>query len=385
LRRKRVSLHYIAFSEDRDCKEKTSSMFSVKICPIRGQGDEVGLAGVYINLGQYDKAVAEARESLRLNPASGVNYANLVACYLLLNRLEEARATAEEAQAKNLDSPELRPALYQLAFLQNDTAGMVRQVAWAAGKPGTEDILLAYEADTAAHSGQLGKAREFSRQAMASAERAEEKETAALYESNAALREALIGNAAEARQLATAALGLSNGRDVQYGAALALAFAGDATRVHALADDLVKRWPDDTIVKFNYLPTIRAQLALNRNDAAHAIEVLQAAAPYELGSPGTAAFSPALYPVYVRGEAYLAAHQGSEATAEFRKIIDHRGVVQSAPIGALAHLGLARAYVLSGDTAKARTAYRDFLALWKDADPDIPILKEAKAEYAKLK
>jgi predicted Zn-dependent protease len=219
---------------------------------------------------------------------------------------------------------------------------------------------------------------------MASAERAEEKETAALYESDAALREALLGNAAEARQRAAAALSLPRGRDVQYGAALALAFAGDATRAHALANDLVKRWPDDTIVKFNYLPTIRAQLALNRNDASQAIEVLQAVAPYELGLPGTAAFSPGLYPVYVRGEAYLAGHQGSEAAAEFQKILDHRGVVLNEPIGALAHLQLGRAYAMSGDTAKSRTAYQDFFALWKDADPDIPILKQAKAEYAKL-
>jgi len=258
-------------------------------------------------------------------------------------------------------------------------------VAWAAGKAGTEDILLAYEADTAAHSGKLSKAREFSRQAIASAEQAEEKETAALYESAAALREALLGNAAEARRRAAVALGLPNGRDVLYGAALALAFAGDATRVHALADDLAKRWPDDTIVKFNYLPTIRAQLALNHNNASQAIELLQGAAPYELGLPGTAAFAPGLYPVYVRGEVYLAAHQGSEAVAEFQKILDHPGVVLNETIGALAHLQLGRAYVLvEDDKDKARAAYQDFLTLWKDADPDIPILKQAKAEYAKL-
>lgn len=340
------------------------------------------LGGIYRILGQYDKRLAENRETLRLD-ASGVSYAYLVYPYLNLNRLEEARAVAEEAQAKKLDSPLLRGALYLLAFLQDDAAGMAKQVAWSAGKPGIEEVLLAYEADTAAYSGRLGKAREFSRRAVASAERAEKKETAAGYEAEAALREAFFGNATEARQRAAAALALSAGRDVQYGAALAL--AGDASRVQALADDLGKQFPEDTVVLFNYLPTIHAQLALSRNDSSKVIEALRAAAPYELGSPiSGGAFSPALYPVYVRGEAYLAGHQGSEAAAEFQKILDHRGVVLNEPIGALAHLGLARAYVLQADTTKARAAYQDFFTLWKDADADIPILQQAKAEYAKL-
>jgi serine/threonine protein kinase/Flp pilus assembly protein TadD len=343
------------------------------------------LTYIYGALGQYDKALAEAREAFRLEQASGLSYGNLVNSYLQLNRLEEARATAEEAQAKNFDSPPLRFVLYQLAFLQNDAAGMAQQVAWAAGKSGWDDLLLASEADTAAYSGRLGKAREFSRRAVASAERAEEKETAAGYEAEAALREALYGNAAEARQRALAALALSAGRDVQYGAALALSLAGDAARAQALADDLSKRFPDDTIVHFNYLPTIHARLALSHNDFSKATEALQAAAPYELGMPGAGTFTPDLYPVYVRAEAYLAGHQGSEAATEFQKILDHRGIVVNAPIGALAHLGLARAYALQGDTAKARAAYQDFLTLWKDADPDIPIFIAAKTEYAKLK
>jgi tetratricopeptide (TPR) repeat protein len=241
---------------------------------------------IYSELGQHDQALAEAREALHLAPGSGKYYGNLVGAYLVLNRLEEARVTAEEARAKRLDSLFLRESLYQLAFLQNDPAGMAQQVAWAAGKPGVEDVLLAYEADTAAYSGQLGKARELSRRAVASAERAEEKEVAAGYEAGAALREALFGNAVEARQRAAAALGLSNGRDAQFGAALALAFAGDAVRAQMLADDLGKRFPENTIVHFNYLPTNRAQLALSRNDSSKAIEALQTAAPYELGSAG---------------------------------------------------------------------------------------------------
>jgi eukaryotic-like serine/threonine-protein kinase len=342
------------------------------------------LGVIYRVLGQYDKCLVEMREAFRLNLASGLSYANLVNGYLYFGRIEEARATAGEAQAKKLDSPALRINLYRLAFLQNDSGGMAQQVAWAAGKPGVEDVLLAYEADTAAYSGQLRKARELSRQALASSERTEEKETAADYEAEAALREAVFGNAAEARQRAVAALALSTGRDVQYGAALALALAGDAFRARALADDLAKRLPGDTVVQFNYLPTTHAQLALNRSDSSKAIEALQDAIPYELGRPGKANFTPGLYPVYVRGEAYLAAHQSGEAAAEFQKILDHRGIVLNEPIGALAHLGLARAYALQGDTAKGKTAYQDFLTLWKDADPDVPILIAAKAEYAKL-
>jgi tetratricopeptide (TPR) repeat protein len=337
----------------------------------------VSLRFIYSNLGQYDKALVEAREALRLD-AFALNYANLTFSYIYLNRLEEARTTAEEAQAKNLDSSQLRVALYTLAFLQNDAAGMAREVAWAAGRPGVEDVFLMEEAYTAAHSGQVMKARDFTRRATASAERVEEKETAASYEAAAALREALFGNAAEAKQMVGAALGLSTGRDVIYGTALALALGGGSAQAQTLANDLAKGFPEDTIVQFNYLPTLRAQLALNRNDASNAIDVLQAAVPYELGSYC------ALCPAYVRGQAYLSVHQGSEATAEFQKILTNRGIVVSDPIGVLAHLQIGRGYAMQGDTAKARAAYQDFLTLWKDADPDIPILKQAKAEYAKL-
>ncbi|MFY9527272.1 MAG: tetratricopeptide repeat protein, partial [Candidatus Acidiferrales bacterium] len=342
------------------------------------------LGTIDVYLGRYDKSLAEAQDALRLDP-SGLNYSNLVSGFLGLDRLEEARAIAEEAQAKKLDSSFLRLGLYQLAFLQNDAAGMAQQVAWSAGKSGVEDILLAEEANTAAHFGRLGKARNFSDRAAASAEQAQEKETAAGYQADAAIREALFGNAADARHRAATALGLSTGREVQYGAALALAFAGDVAGAQRLLGDFGKRFPEDTIVQFNYLPTIRAQLSLVRRDPSRAIDLLQAAAPYELGQTGSGAFSPALYPVFVRAEAYLASKQGTEAAAEFQKIINHRGVVLNEPLAAPARLGLARAYALQSETAKARTAYQDFFTLWKDADPDIPILKQAKFEYAKLK
>ena len=333
---------------------------------------------VYTSLGQYDKALAAAREAFRLNSARGLSSVELAFSYLNLNRLKEARTTAEEGQAKKLDSLGLRACLYELAFLQNDVPGMALQVAWSAGRPGVEDVLLAAEADTVAYAGRRGEAREFSRRAVASAERVEEKEVAASYEAEAALRESLFGSVAEAQQRAAAALALSTGRDVQSGTAIALAVAGDAARTLALADDLGERFPEDTNVQFNYLPTIHAQLALSRGDASQAVNALQMAAPYELGLAG------GLYPVYVRGEAYLAAHRGNEAAAEFQKILDHRGIVLNSPIGALAHLQIGRAYALQGDTSKAKAAYQDFLTLWKEADPDIPILIAAKAEYAKL-
>jgi serine/threonine protein kinase len=341
------------------------------------------LAFIYGELGQHDKALEQSREGTRLG-VSRVLYDSLVYRYMNLNRLEEARATAREAQAKKLDSPGLRVDLYALAFLQNDAAGMTEQVAWSAGKPGVEDALLAFEADTAAYTGRLRAAREYTRRAMDSAERAEEKETAATYSVMSGLREALFGNAEEARRRATAAMERAAGGRVQYVAALALAFARDEGRAQALTDDLGKRFLEDTIIQFNYLPTLRAKLAVNRENPSEAIEALHITTPYELGLATVGPLNLALYPVFVRGEAYLAAHQGNEAAAEFQKILDHRGIVLNEPVGALAHLGLARAYAVQGDTTKAKAAYQEFLALWKDADTDVPILKQAKAEYAKL-
>jgi len=213
--------------------------------------------------------------------------------------------------------------------------------------------------------------------------------TAALYQADAAQWEALFGFAAEARERAHAALSGWKGRDVEYGAALGLALAnnarGEQIGIANLADDLAKRFPDDTLVRFDYLPTLRSQIALNRDQPSQAVEILQASVPYELGTPEAYGFPQALLPVYVRGEAYLAAHRGPEAVTEFRKVLNHPGIVFNEPIGALAYLQLGRAYVLSGEDTKARSAYQDFLSIWKDADPDVPILKEARAEYAKLK
>ena len=335
-------------------------------------------------LGKHEAALKAGLELHRLAPYDSPSYRDEVYDYLLLNRVEEAAAAAEEAHTKGLDS-NLTAILYGIAFYGDNTAEMARQLARATGVPGHEDLLLALEADTAAYFGHLGKAREFSRRAAGSAELAGQKETASDYYAASALREALFGNTSKARQQATVAEGRSTGLDTDYGAALALAYAEDASRAQALANDLAKRFPEDTDVQFNYLPTLRAKIALLHSNPQQAIDMVAVAAPYELGLPAYGFYNwPNLYPVYVRGEAYLAAHQGSEAAAEFQKILDYRGIVLNEPIGVLAHLQLGRAYALQGNSAKARAAYQDFLTLWKDADPNIPILLEAQAEYAKL-
>src|SRR3984957_19053752 len=352
----------------------------------RSSGRQDTLSGaIYPAVGQYEKGVEAGIEAIRLNPDYFASYALLMFNYISLNRLDEAKTTYKQALERKLKNPFFNVPLYQIAFLQNDAAGMAQQVARSAGTPGPEDELFGMAADTTAYSGRLRDAREFSHRAVDSAERAEEKEAAATYSALSSLREALFGNADEARRRATLAIGRSAGRDVQYGAALALAYAADDKRAQTLADDLGKTFPEDTLVQFNFLPALRARLAVNRGNASEAIETLRAATPYELGQTTASTYGwTALYPVFVRGEAYLAAHQGEEAAAEFQKILDHRGIVLGGPIGALARLGLARAYAVQGDTTKAKAAYQDFLTLWKDADPDIPILNAAKAEYAKL-
>ncbi len=334
-------------------------------------------------LGQYEPSLTEAIATRRLNPDGG-SYCNLVAAYAVLNRPEEARATADEALKKGLDSPYLHIWMYWNDFPQNDTADMSQQVAWSAGKVGLEDVFLAFEADSAASAGKLLKSRELNNRAVASAEHADENEVAAFDEAKAALREAYFGNSTEAKQRAAAALKLSTARDVEYVAGLALALAGDLAKAQTLADNLAKQFPEDTWAKFEYVPTLRGQIALTRKDPEKAIEALKAASQYEMAAVGAGWEPVNLYPVYVRGQAYLAEHKGAEAAAEFQKIFQYRGVVGTDPVSSLWHLGMARAYVISGDTAKARAAYQDFFALWKDADPDLPILKQARTEYAKL-
>ncbi len=262
---------------------------------------------------------------------------------------------------------------------------MKRAVALSQEKAGAEDWVSDEEASVQAYSGHLRNARRMSRRAVDLARQVDQRERAAIYEAGEAVREAFFGNVPDARRSAMAAMELSKGRDVQYGAAVALILAGDSSRSQTLSNDLEKRFPEDTLVRFTYLPVLRALFALHNGEPSSAIEVLQIAGPYDLAIPGSwSGFFGNLYPVYTRGEACLAAHRGAEAVAEFQKILNHRGIVFSDPVGALAHLQLGRALALSGDKTRAKASYNDFLTLWKDADPDIPILKEAKAEYAKL-
>jgi hypothetical protein len=334
-------------------------------------------------LGQYEKAVAESEEGARLEPNNVVALGNLGQSYLATNRLDDAQAAQDRARANRLDGGALRLWIYYLAFARRDSARMEQQLTWSAGKPGAEDLLLSAQSDTEAYYGRLSKARDFSRRAMDSAIRSDSRETAALWQANAALREAEVGNFALARQSVGAALALAPGRDVKVLSALALARVGDNARAKAVVEQLEKSDPLNTVLKLYWLPTLKAAIELNGGNSEKALVFLEAAAPYELGGPppmqqGT------LYPVHIRGQSYLAAHNGPAAAAEFQKFLNHRGIVMNSLPGALAHLGLGRAYAISGDTAKARAAYQDFLTLWKDADPDIPLLKEAKAEYAKL-
>jgi eukaryotic-like serine/threonine-protein kinase len=345
--------------------------------------------GVNPPLGKYEKSVEEAKIALAIDPDFSIGYSVLAVSYLALERIGDAEKTLQQASERKLDIPDFYIQRYVSAFLKGDQAGMAREAAQSRDKPGVDDWMYNAEGFASAYFGHLDKARKMSRRAAELARKAERKDTQALYESDAAVREALFGNVVAASERAGNALELSKSRDVAYEAAFALALSGDPSRSQALTEDLSSRFPEDTVVQFTYAPTLRALIALNHSRPSNAVELLQTTIPYELGIPtlgGSEYLLGAgnLYPVYVRGLAYLAAHQGAEAAVEFHKILDHRGIVVSDPIGALAHLQLGRAYALPGDKTKAKSAYQDFLNLWKDADPDIPILKQAQTEYANL-
>jgi serine/threonine protein kinase/Flp pilus assembly protein TadD len=336
----------------------------------------------YGALGQYDKAVKETETAQRLEPAI-IGYGNLASFYIEANRLKDARSTIQEAQQKNFDGLIIRGDLYSLAFLAGDRAEMERQVAWGAGRPGEEDQLLSLHADTEAYYGRLEKARDLARRAADSAVRADAKETGAQWIAFQSLREAELGNVAAARQGVTRALALAPGRDVKVVAALALARTGETSQSRTILEALQKSEASNTYLKVYWFPLIEASIAMAQQAPDRVIVALEPSLPYELGSPPPG-LNGTLYPAYVRGLAYLAQKNGPAAAAEFQKFLDHTGIVQNFLLGSLAHLQLGRAYVISGDTAKAKAAYQDFLILWKDADPGIPVLTEAKAEYAKL-
>jgi len=331
------------------------------------------------HMGQHDKAIVQFRRALDLDPKTGAIYAALASAYQFANRGDDAHSTIEMARRQNFDDPMLHYWQYMFAFLQGDPEGMTAQVAWSTGKPGFEDVFLLLQARTAAFGGKLRKAQEFSGRLITSYKGSLDTEAAA-EEASGALCEAIFGNSPKARANAAAALALVANRDIQPTVAAALVFAGDTTRALSLADDLEKRFPEDTLINRYFVPTIRAAAEVNQANPMKAIEILRITVPLELG----ANYGFSLYPVYVRGQAYLAANQGREAADEFQKILDHPGIVLNEPIGALAHLQIGRAYAMQGDIAKAKGAYQDFLMLWKAADPDIPILIAAKAEYEKL-
>jgi len=344
---------------------------------------------VYLPLGKYVESVEENKMALGIDSDFSIGYINLALSYTALQRTDEAERTLQQAVDRKLEIPDSYVLRYAIAFLKDDKAEMEREAAQFSERPGGDDWISNAQGFVAAYSGHLDKARKMSRRAADLARKADRRDTEALYETDTAVREALFGNVSTIRQTAANALALSKSRDVTYGASLALALSGDSSRSEALTEDLSRRFPEDTRVQFTYVPALRALLALNHSQPSKAVERLQTAIPYELGIPteGGSEFllgTGNLYPAYVRGLAYLAAHRGVEAAGEFQKILDHRGIVICDPIGALAHLQLARAYAQSGDKAKARSTYQDFLKAWEDADPDIPILKQAKAEYSKL-
>jgi len=339
----------------------------------------------YAKLGNWEKALEENREVLRLEASDQCavcTYVNVGVDYMSLNRLDKAEEVFKQAEERVVEGEFLLQSSYWLAFLRGDTARMAQLVSAAMGKPGAEELLLAAQADTEGWYGKLKNAQELTGRAMDSAQHNDAKEAAAVYQAAEALREVESGNREQTRAEANAAVKLAPNRDVRAIAALALARGGDTAGAENLAVELDKTFPLDTLVQRYWLPTIRAGLALERKDPNRAIELLKVASNIEL--------SQSLYvgiymcPVYLRGEAYLMLHDGTRAAAEFQKFIDHRGLVVNFPWGAFARLGLARAFAMQGDTAKAKSAYQDFLTFWKDADPDVPILKQAKAEYARL-
>jgi eukaryotic-like serine/threonine-protein kinase len=333
----------------------------------------------YQFFGQYEKALAECQEALRLDPAQLVNYGNFAGIYMNLNRYDDAQRICELAHARHLACP----WNYFLAFVRGDSAGMAKELSAAMGKPGDEDILLSAQSDTHFYYGQVALARKFSSMASDSALCSGLRETAALWRVKSALCEAELGNKSAARRAASEALQLSSGRFTKVLAAVILARVGDTTQAKKVVNQLQQSDPANTLLKIYWFPVIEGAVELEQGNPSNAFSSLQAVEPYDLALPSPNEIG-TLYPIYLRGQTYLAAHNGPAAAADFRKIIDHRGITLNFVNGALARLGLARAYALQGDTAKAHRAYQDFFGLWKDADPDIPVLKQAKAEYAKL-
>ena len=344
------------------------------------------LASEYFLIGDYDQAANYAQQALRLDPGSAAWYENVSTAYIALMRLEEAQNVLNQAFARKLDDPAMHADVYAVAFLRGDSLGMQREMEWSVGKAGGEDAMLALQADTEAYAGRLKKARELSRRAVEVAQQAQLSEPAAIWEGIAALREAAYGNVQEARAGAEKALEIApNSRDTQTLASLVFARSGDLRRSQTMLDDLAAANVSNTVVQSAWIPTIHAQTALVNQKPAQALEFLETVKPFERGQLiGNLSYS-CMVPVYLRGEALLGTKQGPQALAEFQKLLDSRGIVGNCWSGALALLGQAHAQVISGATSAAKNSYQRFFDLWKTADADIPVLKTARAEFAKLK
>jgi serine/threonine protein kinase/predicted Zn-dependent protease len=345
-------------------------------------GPRINLGILYGSLGQWDRSIDQLQEAVHLAPDNEIAYASLISAYLADNRVDKAAATLKQAQERKLDSGLLRVAAYALAFMNGDRVMMEQQLEAAIGKPRIEDLLLSTQSDTEAYFGHAAKSRQFSQRAVESAARADAKETAALWQVNAALREAEFGNFGTAKKYVAAAQALFRGKDVLVFSALVLARVGDQAGARKLVSELEKLQPSGTFLKVYWLPTIEAAVKISEGNASEALSLLETAAPYESGWAGM--IINYLYPTSLRGQAYLLAHKGPEAVTEFRSMLDHRGLVLNFPTSALAHLQLGRAYAMSGKPNEAKGAYRDFFSLWKEADTDIPVLNQARAEYARL-
>jgi eukaryotic-like serine/threonine-protein kinase len=361
----------------------------------RTQSGYINLGIIYAEQGQYDKAVEATSQAIALAQDSVNGYDNLGNFLLALQRFNDVRRNNQQAQDRKLDDYVLHLHLYALAFLADNSVDRTQQTDWFERQRGFDNMGLSLESDTEAYAGHLRKARDLTRRSVESALRIDNKESAGIWQSNAALREAAFGNLTQAQQAATKALKLSpTTQSVQLQAALAFAMARDAVRGESLRQELTRRFPLDTQIQSVWIPTIRGQLALPENPSI-AVGFLKAGAPVELGQIQFNLNLSCLYPAYVRGEAFLAAGDGNAAAAEFQKILDHSGIVWNCWTAALAHLGVARANALQAKTSQGADAnaarvralaeYEHFLQLWKDADPDIPVLIAAKAEYAKLK
>jgi eukaryotic-like serine/threonine-protein kinase len=385
---------FIDFSYDRQVTGNLEKAYQtlelwLQTYPRGGAPEPQGLLGGLSThgTGRFERVIEAAQERIAADPGSILAYGNLASSYFFLDRFEEAERVLQRASERGLEDRALLSIRYNIAVLKSDKDQMDRIVALAKGIRGAEHPVAHVEALALARSGRLTLARQFSTRVIDLARQAGEREVAVSYQAARAVWEAVCGNAAEGKRNATAALAVSNARDVEYAAGLALALSGDASRSQTLADDLEKRFPEDTFAKFTYVPVLRALSALQRGKPTDSVELLQTALRYELAVSGlnfSHFYLGGLHSAYVRGEALVAAHRYAEAVAEFQKILDHRGLVGADPIGALAYVQLGRAFVLSGDKIKAKAAYEAFLALWKDADPALPILKSAKAEYERL-